>query len=617
MASTTNRNVSRSSRPGSWGAWNSVRYSASPFESIQLGPFCLITALLAGSLSLWFYTAGAVRISELSPDAYYYFEQLPAEYWLGLFLTFCLFGARKFVSDRARSVLELSTLFLLSLYLFGLPSLVYQNPRFLDTYQHEGNAIALLFSKGWYNGPIWYVYQFPGSYTFFAQLTAVAGLDPFVVMHFFPLCLALVIALMLYALVRSISPSHAMVASAFILSGLWFQLHLSPQALELIMYFGVFLLLLKIIDDVPQRGKWEMIAMAITPILVLSHPETPLVLLLGIVGFLVLQGLLARSRSRDLKLSLAAVGPFFAMLALITVSWWTSFASGALAVVQSIVNGALNSGISGLSHGAPAVPATPAPSYHVTILLQEGISATVWVIGLGLFVFVRRFKPREFLLMGMFLAAVSTIPVALFANADVLQRSYLFALFPLGILIASLSSNPAVLRIRGRSLLKPIGVMMFIVIVGFSVVMPVSRYGLDSFNYLSESSLVASNVAASETTHSVLMLHPGWYGWRYYAPYHGYEGAVLLEQKNITGLPGAYVKLNTYEQYNLTYSGADRTADYLFLSDYFQNLYVLRFGSNSTSYLQQKVAFEAQASFQFNLVYSSGTDRFYENRDLG
>ncbi|HEX4921310.1 MAG TPA: hypothetical protein VFV92_11285, partial [Candidatus Bathyarchaeia archaeon] len=355
----------------------------------------------------------------------------------------------------------------------------------------------------------------------------------------------------------------------------------------------------------------------VTPILVLSHPETPLVLLLGIAGFLVLQGLLARSRLSDLKLSLAAIGPFFAMLALITVSWWTSFASGALAVVQSIVNGALNSGISGLSHGAPAVPATPAPSYHVTILLQEGISATVWVIGLGLFVFVRRFKPREFVLMGMFLAAVSTIPVALFANADVLQRSYLFALFPLGILVASLSSNPAVLRIRGRSLLKPIGLMMFIVIVGFSVVMPVSRYGLDSFNYLSESSLVASNVAASETTHSVLMLHPGWYGWRYYAPYHGYEGAVLLEQKNITGLPGAYVKLNTYEQYNLTYSGADRTADYLFLSDYFQNLYVLRFGSNSTSYLQQKVAFEAQASFQFNLVYSSGTDRFYENRDLG
>ncbi|HET7404557.1 MAG TPA: hypothetical protein VFJ63_00400 [Candidatus Bathyarchaeia archaeon] len=505
----------------------------------------------------------------------------------------------------------------MSIYLFGLPSFVYQNPRFLDTYQHEGNAIALLFSKGWYSGPIWYVYQFPGAYTFFAQLTAVAGLDPFVVMQVFPMCLALVIALMLYALVRSISPSHAMVASAFILSGLWFQLHLSPQALELIMYLGVFLLLLKIIDDVPQRGKWEMIAMAVTPILVLSHPETPLVLLLGIAGFLVLQGLLARSRLSDLKLSLAAIGPFFAMLALITVSWWTSFASGALAVVQSIVNGALNSGISGLSHGAPAVPATPAPSYHVTILLQEGISATVWVIGLGLFVFVRRFKPREFLLMGMFLAAVSTIPVALFANADVLQRSYLFALFPLGILVASLSSNPAVLRIRGRSLLKPIGLMMFIVIVGFSVVMPVSRYGLDSFNYLSESSLVASNVAASETTHSVLMLHPGWYGWRYYAPYHGYEGAVLLEQKNITSLPGAYVKLNTYEQYNLTYSGADRTADYLFLSDYFQNLYVLRFGSNSTSYLQQKVAFEAQASFQFNLVYSSGTDRFYENRDLG
>ena len=591
-------------------------YSEPFYDRTGIPRFLMITILLTVSVSLWFYTAATVHISQLPPDAYYYLYQLPVSYWLGLFSTFALFGARRAVVGRARTVLELSTLFLLSIYLFGLPSFVYQNPRFLDTYQHEGNSMALLSTGGWYQGPIWYVYQFPGAYTFFAQLTAVAGVDPFSLMQFYPVGLSLVLALMLYALVSSYSRNHAMVSSALILSGLWFQLHLSPQSLELVLYLGVVYVLMKIIDDTRHREKWEWIGMAVIPILVLSHPETPLVLLLGIAAFLVLQFMFGPSRFRTTKLSLGAVGPFLVMLALITVAWWTSFASGALAVVESIVNGALNSGITGLSHGAPSVPTTPAPSYHVTILLQEGISATIWILGLALFLFIRGCQPREFLLIGMFTAAVSTIPVALFANADVLQRSYLFALFPASLLIASLMENPARLRIRGLPLFRLLGTSLILVIVGFSVVLPVSRYGLDSFNYLPESSLAASDVAASVTSHSVLLLHPGWYGWRYYSPFHGYNGAVLLEQKNISGRPGGFVKLNSYEQYNLTFSQTDGTADYLFLSDYFQNLYILRFGSNSTIYIQQKAAFEVQASLQFNLVYSSGTDRFYENRYL-
>jgi hypothetical protein len=46
-------------------------------------------------------------------------------------------------------------------------------------------------------------------------------------------------------------------------------------------------------------------------------------------------------------------------------------------------------------------------------------------------------------------------------------------------------------------------------------------------------------------------------------------------------------------------------------------LYVLRFGSASTYFFDQKTAFEAQAVMNFNLVYSTGTDRLYENQKLG
>jgi hypothetical protein len=588
------------------------------YQPLALRNFVVIVALVTISVSLWFYTAGTVKISQFPPNAYFYLNQLPLEYWIGLLATLALFGVRGFVRDRARIVLELSTLFLLCIYLFGLTSFVYQSPWFLDSYQHEGNALALLFSGGWYNGPVWYVYQFPGAYAFFAQLTAIAGINPFQLMKFYPAVLSLVVAFLLYATVRSYSEKYAVVSSAFILSGLWFQLHLSPQSLELIPYIGLLFLLVKIVDDKPHRRLWVLIAMSITPILVLSHPETPLVLSLGIAAFFVLQALFSPERISAIRSSLSTIGPYFLVLAVVTIAWWTIMATGALAIVLSIVHDALSAGIGGLTHSPQNIPSTPAPSYDATILLQEGISALVWLIGLSVMVFIRRFRLREYLLAGLFIAAVSTIPIALFGNADVLQRSYLFALFPGGLLLASVMEHGNILKLKSRALAPFLGKGLILIILCLAITMPLARYGLDSFSYLSQSSLAASDVSASLTSsHSVLLLSPGWYGWRYYAPLNGYEGALLSETSNMSGRPGGYEKLNTETEYNLTYTSADNTSDYVLISDFVQNLYILRFGSNSTSYIDQKIAFENKVSMNFNLVYSTGTDRVYENRDLG
>lgn len=614
----------RSVIPSSFEAFSTG--SRSPIERAEFSRLALLIGLGTVAISFWFLTAATVRIGELPPDAFFYISQMPPVYWLGLVSTFALFALRSLVKGRARTVLEISALFLLSMYLFALPSLIYQDPRFLDTYQHEGNALALLGSGGWFNGPVWYVYQFPGAYVFFAQLTAVAGIDPFQLMKYYPTGISLVIAFLVYATVRSYSRSYAAISTAFILSGLWFQLHLSPQSLELIPYFGILFVLLKIIEDPSRRRLWSIIAMGVTPVLVLSHPETPLVLTVGIVAFFVLKPLLTPGRIMAIRSSFSTIGPFFLVLSVVTAAWWSLIAAGALGTVESILNGALSIGISGLSHGAPAVPSTPAPSYRITVLLQQAISASVWLLGLSLLLMIRKFRLSEFFLAGLFLAAISTIPVALFANADVLQRAYLFALFPEGLLLASLLERRDVLKIRGSSLIPVAGKGLLLIVIIFSILIPVTHYGGDSFDYLTQTSLFTSNVAADLTAHSVLMLHPGWYGWRYYVPLHGYYGAILLEQKNISGLQGGYVKVGTYDAYNLTFKPRDGTANYLLLPDYFQNLYTLRYGTNSTFFVGEKVAFEdhfacltrcPDPSLTFNLVYSTGTDRLYENSNLG
>src|SRR5207247_8848166 len=169
--------------------------------------------------------------------------------------------------------------------------------------------------------------------------------------------------------------NYAASSQALILSGFCFQLHLSPQSLELIPYFGVLLALLKIIEDPDRRRLWTLIAIGVTPVLVMSHPETPLVLAVGMVAFFVLRPLFTRGRIMAIRSSLSTIGPFFVALSVVTAAWWSIIASGATGSLGGVVSGALSIGISGLAHGAPAVPATPAPSYAFAILSPQLLSS--------------------------------------------------------------------------------------------------------------------------------------------------------------------------------------------------------------------------------------------------
>src|SRR5438094_2640845 len=129
------------------------------YEEIGVRRLAAVVSLLTLSISLWLFTTAKVRISVIPPDAFFLVNQLPGAYWLGLFSTILLLPARNLVAGRARTCLEIASLFMLSLYIIGLPSFVYQNPRFLDTYQHEVNSMSLLFLGGWFNNTFCYVYQ--------------------------------------------------------------------------------------------------------------------------------------------------------------------------------------------------------------------------------------------------------------------------------------------------------------------------------------------------------------------------------------------------------------------------------------------------------------------------
>src|SRR5207247_9867143 len=180
-----------------------------------------------------------------------------------------------------------------------------------------------------------------------------------------------------------------------------FHLHIVAHSLYLILYFGLIFLLLKIIEDPYRRRLWSLIAIGVTPVLVMSHPDTPLVLTVGMASFFVLRPLFTRGRIMAIRSSLSTIGPFFVALSVVTAAWWSLIAAGATGAVRGILNGALSIGISGLAHGAPAVPATPAPSYAFAILSPQLLSSSVWLIGLFLLLVIRKFRISEYFLAGL------------------------------------------------------------------------------------------------------------------------------------------------------------------------------------------------------------------------
>jgi hypothetical protein len=592
------------------------------YDRLEMRPFLILLMLGTQAVSLWFITASTFRVTIFTANSFYYFSHLPITYWWGLAATIALLFFRSNVRGRTRTALEITALFVLVLYLIGLPCFSYQDPRFLDTYYHMGNSLDLLNYQGWLTSPAWYIHQFPGEFIFVGQLVTVAGIDPFQLMRFYPLGLSLVIVFLAYVVARMHSPQYASIASAVLLGGLWFQLHVSPQSLELVLYLGIVFLLVKIMEDEPRRKRWTTLGILSAPIFVASHPETPLAVSLGLAGFVVLSLLKSREAFRMQTTKLAL--PILALVGLVLV-WWAIIAVDARILVQtSIVDRVLQvllRGSSGSMTPTAAVPATPSYSYGLTVLSERAISVIVWGVGLGFFVFFRKLHQRELFLGGLFLAAVSTIPIAVFGREDVLQRSYLFALFPFVILTAWLLERKGSLTLRRWNFFRPLKVGFIIMMVIFAVMIPLTRYGVDPVEYLPGSSLYVSNIAASLfQQHSVLFLHPDEDGWRFYAGINGAIREPRTEQGDITNQQGGYVKPGadpTVPGFNLTYTSADDSANYVVLTSYWQNLYTLRFGSNSAFYVQARGNYAIAVAKNFDLVYSTGTDQIYANEKLG
>jgi hypothetical protein len=587
-----------------------------PFhETVSIDQLALILGLLAQSIALYIVTAAMFTITFLPADSFYYVTHLPVTYWWGLGATIVLLLSSRRAEGRNRTALELASLLLLGLYVLGLPSFVYDTPRILDSYQHAGNALGLLNNQGWIGSPIWYARQFPGGFTFFAQLILIPGLDPFLLMRFFVIGCSSVIVVFLYTIIRSHSSEFAAPATSLFLGALWFQLHLSPQALELILYLGLILLFVKMIENPLRSRSWTILALFTAPIFIVSHPETVILMIPGVILFLLYTLLKSRPVFREL---LSSVGLVVTALTVSFAAWWLTYASDAFLLISSVARGALVSLSSIATRSVrTAIPSTPSYSYRVTITSELVISGAIWAVGVTLILLSRlKLLRREAFLGGLFTIAVLTVPVTVFVRTDMLARSYLFSLIPLVILFPWLLERRSVFKIGSKSLHRPFKMVMILGMIALLVLIPISRNGNDPEEIVPQSSLFISSIAGG-LQHSVLLINLGEYGYWYYSTLKGGLNSPRDEQENMTRLTGGFIEANsTLANFHLTLTNQDASSNYILLSQYYENLYALRFGNGASKYIGERNGFESQLWQNFNLVYSSGTDRLYENQNL-
>ncbi len=576
----------------------------------------LVLGLLAQSVALFIVTATVFTIPAIPPDSFYYVSHLPFTYWWGLAATLGLFFAGRRAQNHVRTTLELSSLLLLCVYVLGLPSFVYDTPRILDSYQHMGNALGLINNHGWVGSPIWYARQFPGGFTFFAMLVLIPGVDSFSLMRYFVIGCSSIMVLFLYTIIRAHSMNHAAPATGVFLGALWFQLHQSPQALELILYLGLILVFVKMIENPLTSKPWTLIALFAAPVFIVSHPETVILMIPGIILFLLFIYLKSRLMFREL---IPNVGLALSALAGSFLVWWLTVASDALNLISSVAKGAIVSLSSIATHSVrTAIPSSPSYSYRITITSELGVSGAIWVLGVVLILMSRlRLLRREALLGGLFTVAVLTVPVTVFVRTDMLARSYLFSLIPIMILFPWMLERKSVFIIRSRSLHLPFRAILIVGMIGLLVLLPLTRNGNDPEEIVPQSSLFASSIAGGLQHHSVLLINIGEYGYWYFSTLKGGRDSPRDQQKNMSGLDGGFIEANsTLANFNLNLTKSDATSNYILLAQYYENLYTLRYGSEASKYIGERNRFESQVALRFNLVYSTGTDRIYENQNL-
>lgn len=240
----------------------------------------LIQMLFVVSVVLLIYGSYVSAVVFSEGDVFGLAEKLDISLWIGLASIMSSLLLLTFDSDYSRyETLFLLEMCLLALYLYALPVFIEENIRFPDTWAHSSGSLSLL-KYGSYDQPLYtYAREYPGVFMFQSVAFLITGIEPTVLMKYYPIMPAVILVLTSYILFRKLIRDRRMVYLAtlfFVTGSVWvFPNHFCPNGLAYIWY--LFFLYL-IFSEKSQKVTFLSIFIAI--VIILSHPITSLFLVL-------------------------------------------------------------------------------------------------------------------------------------------------------------------------------------------------------------------------------------------------------------------------------------------------------------------------------------------------
>jgi len=265
------------------------------FKSVMRYQGKLVAFLLILAFIFWLQTIASTQITQFPPDPFYYAKRLPASYWAGISLLIIILPLMLYRRINVnKTLIEVSFVLVLTMYLFGTTCFIYDNPRFLDVYGVV-ERINIINTQSQLTGDSGYLNQYPLVTVFLSALSQIAGMKPYIMAQYYPIFTSFALLLLIYALARKVIPEYALIAPSAYASLAWSQsYHMGAQNYALVITVPIIILLLLLNKSSSSGGRVGIASLVIVlwGVTIISHATTPLINLFTLLSLFVVYILL-------------------------------------------------------------------------------------------------------------------------------------------------------------------------------------------------------------------------------------------------------------------------------------------------------------------------------------
>jgi len=460
----------------------------------------IIIALVMVSITL-VTLVSLPQIDVTEPDPFFHVKLTPSVYWIGFLLSVLLLCSVIFFSikkglNRKFVFLGIFSVILLEIFVFIIPRLMYVNKIYTDTYLFVGEVLFVLRNGhvgfGWSSESL-------GLSVFASQFSLITGLSYESIAAFLPLAFPLMLTLYLCLIAKFFVKSNHLftVCLAFIaLNWFWTDMFaFNRQSFSIILQFYVLYCMLKVFLAERTSISYYVILILSYFALAVSHPASPLALIIntfGLLFFMTLFGLRKKFFRSNVRHDEVEKKPWFRVFStgVIFLLIWLSW--------QLLVHGAIYVAFQNTISALYEFFASPNPSLQigkivskytnaylpiVNLRLFEALFITVIGITLSVLLLAKKSKYRIIIICSFFLSTFWLNLYVLYSNSWIF-RPIIYSLPAFSILVAVFiefsikASRRAIKIIVNTSKIMLLGAMIL-----FATVLPFNLYAHTPFSF--------------------------------------------------------------------------------------------------------------------------------------